>query len=71
MLTVLIVEDKPSMARMLEETLEKGGPNVIHGLGGIGKTRLAVEHAWRRGHRYPAVLFVLADSAEGLSSGLA
>ena len=57
--------------QLLEEALEKGGPNVIHGLGGIGKTRLAIEHAWRRGHRYPAVLFVLADSPEGLSSGLA
>ena len=55
----------------LAEALEKDGPNVLHGLGGIGKTRLAVEHAWRHGPRYPAVLFVLADSAEGLSSGLA
>lgn len=46
-------------------------PLVIHGLGGIGKTRLAIEHAWRFGRRYPAVLFVLADSSDGLNSGLA
>lgn len=45
--------------------------HVLHGLGGIGKTRLAVEHAWRCGSRYRAVLFVLADSPEGLNSGLA
>lgn len=44
---------------------------VLYGLGGIGKTRLAVEHAWRYGSRYRAVLFVLADSPDGLNSGLA
>ena len=44
---------------------------VIHGLGGIGKTRLAIEYAWRFGRRYRAVFFVLADSPDGLDSGLA
>ncbi|HSS52791.1 MAG TPA: toll/interleukin-1 receptor domain-containing protein [Thermoanaerobaculia bacterium] len=44
---------------------------AIHGLGGIGKTRLAVEYAWRSGERYDAVLFVVADSPEALRSGLA
>jgi serine/threonine protein kinase/tetratricopeptide (TPR) repeat protein len=45
--------------------------HVLHGLGGIGKTRLAVEHAWQHGRRYRAVLFVLADSPDGLNRGLA
>jgi hypothetical protein len=44
---------------------------AIHGLGGIGKTRLAVEYAWRFGSQYTAVLFVRADSPEGLRSGIA
>ena len=44
---------------------------AIHGLGGIGKTRLAVEYAWRSGDRYDAALFVVADSPEALRSGLA
>jgi tetratricopeptide (TPR) repeat protein len=44
---------------------------AIHGLGGIGKTRLAVEYAWRSGDRYEAALFVVADSPEALRSGLA
>ncbi|HEX3554257.1 MAG TPA: tetratricopeptide repeat protein [Thermoanaerobaculia bacterium] len=44
---------------------------AIHGLGGIGKTRLAVEYAWRSGDRYDAALFVVVDSAEALRSGLA
>ena len=44
---------------------------AIHGLGGIGKTRLAVEYAWRSGDRYDTALFVVADSPEALRSGLA
>jgi tetratricopeptide (TPR) repeat protein len=44
---------------------------VLSGLGGIGKTRLAVEYAWRYGSRYQAALFVRADSREGLRRGLA
>ena len=44
---------------------------AIHGLGGIGKTRLAVEYAWRSGDQYDTALFVVADSPEALRSGLA
>ncbi|MFP5284329.1 MAG: tetratricopeptide repeat protein, partial [Thermoanaerobaculia bacterium] len=58
-----------ALARALAE--DRSSALVLHGLGGIGKTRLAVEYAWRFGRRYPAVLFVLADSPNGLNSGLA
>jgi tetratricopeptide (TPR) repeat protein len=44
---------------------------AISGLGGIGKTRLAVEYAWRSGHRYTAAWFVRADSPENLRRNLA
>lgn len=44
---------------------------ALYGLGGIGKTRLAVEYAWRFGSRYKAALFVRADSPESLKNGLA
>ena len=47
-------------------------PGVIHGLGGIGKTRLAVEYAWRSAEQYPdGVFFVAAESPERLRASLA
>ncbi len=63
--------------RHLEENLAHPGgaaaivqSEAIYGLGGIGKTRLAVEHAWRCGQRYTAAWFVQADSPENLRRGL-
>jgi tetratricopeptide (TPR) repeat protein len=44
---------------------------TIYGLGGIGKTRLAVEHAWRSGNLYDTAFFVVAESPEALGSSLA
>jgi tetratricopeptide (TPR) repeat protein len=44
---------------------------ALYGLGGIGKTRLAVEYAWRFGARYTAVFFLRADSEAALRSSLA
>jgi len=44
---------------------------VLSGLGGAGKTRLALEYAWRHGNDYTARLFAAADSAEALQRNLA
>ncbi len=44
---------------------------AIHGLGGVGKTRLAIEYGWRFQDQYAALLFVSADSPESLRRGLA
>jgi AAA domain len=44
---------------------------VVHGLGGVGKTRLAVEYAWQHEQDYSALLFVVADSPENLRRNLA
>ena len=44
---------------------------VLSGLGGVGKTRLALEYAWRHAEDYTARLFVGADSVEALQRNLA
>lgn len=44
---------------------------AVHGLGGVGKTRLAVEYGWRHLGEHSAVLFLPADTPEKLAAGLA
>ncbi len=43
-------------------------PQTISGLGGIGKTQLAVEYAYRYGHEYEYVLWAHAENNETLNS---
>lgn len=44
---------------------------AVHGLGGVGKTRLAVEYAWKHAAEYHAALFVVAGSPADLQRNLA
>src|SRR4051812_16509519 len=44
---------------------------AVHGLGGVGKTRLAVEYAWQYAADYTALLFVGAGSPADLRRNLA
>jgi hypothetical protein len=44
---------------------------TVHGLGGIGKTRAAIEFAHRHADDYTALLFVGADSPDALNANLA
>ncbi len=44
---------------------------VIHGQGGIGKTRLAIEFGLAHAEEYSALLFVRADNPQTLESSLA
>ena len=44
---------------------------VMYGLGGVGKTRFAVEYALRHTKEYQALLFVPADKREALDRNLA
>jgi tetratricopeptide (TPR) repeat protein len=54
------------------EALETAAwPLALIGTGGVGKTRLAIEHAWRQIGRCKAVLLVSAGSAEALNRNLA
>jgi tetratricopeptide (TPR) repeat protein len=43
-------------------------PQAISGLGGIGKTQLALEYAYRSRPIYQAILWTLADTRENLTS---
>jgi len=58
----------------LEKQLEQTGaaaivqPASITGMGGIGKTRLAIEYAWRRQSDFSALLFVSANTPQDLAS---
>ena len=64
-----------ALLRQLAETLKKGQPTAlsqpqaISGLGGIGKTQIAVEFAYRRQQDYQAIFWVRADTHEALVSG--
>jgi tetratricopeptide (TPR) repeat protein len=46
-------------------------PHALHGLGGVGKTRAAVEFGWRHEGQFSALLFVSADSPASLNTNLA
>ena len=46
-------------------------PLVVHGLGGMGKSRLAIEYAWRHQHEHTALFSVTADKPESMEQNLA
>jgi hypothetical protein len=55
----------------LRRRLRSGLCQAIHGLGGVGKTRLAIEYAWRHASDYTALLFVSTRSPVDLRVNLA
>jgi tetratricopeptide (TPR) repeat protein len=46
-------------------------PETFTGMGGIGKTRLALEYAWRHANDFSAFLFVSANTPNDLASNFA
>jgi hypothetical protein len=51
------------------ETAAVVQPRAIHGLGGIGKTQLAVEYAYRNGANYDIVWWLRSEDPTTLASG--
>ncbi|MFI6392485.1 FxSxx-COOH system tetratricopeptide repeat protein [Nonomuraea sp. NPDC050547] len=51
--------------------LPKVLPHALHGLGGVGKTQMAVEYAYRYGNEYDLVWWISADQRVLIRSSLA
>ncbi len=68
---ILLAELAQSFGPVPEQTGTPATAAVLSGLGGIGKTRLALEYAWRSGEHYTARLFVGTDTPSALQSNLA
>ena len=73
-----LFKGREGFLRRLRESLTRvdGGATAIvskalYGMGGIGKTRAAVEYAWAYREDYTALLFAQADSPEELRRNLA
>ena len=73
-----LFKGRDGFLEQLRESLERVAGHAtaivakaVHGLGGVGKTRLAVEYAWRRKDDYTALLFVAAETPQLLNQNLA
>lgn len=67
--------DREELLKQMSDVLKKNASTApsqrlaISGLGGVGKTQLAVEYAHRHQQDYQAVLWTLSDTRESLISG--
>jgi tetratricopeptide (TPR) repeat protein len=71
-----LFKGRDEFLRGLNDSLQRHGHTAIvshafYGLGGIGKTRAAVEFAWAHRDSYSALLFVVAETPEALRRNLA
>ncbi|MCQ0024333.1 tetratricopeptide repeat protein [Streptomyces somaliensis DSM 40738] len=66
--------DRTEPLARLEAAMDEAGPTappVVHGLGGTGKSALALQFAHRHRYRFNPVWWISADSASNIVRGLA
>ena len=72
-----LFKGREGFMRQLHDSLARGEgktaitSKALYGLGGIGKSRAAVEYAWAHRSDYSALLFVVAETPEALRRNLA
>jgi len=73
-----LFKDRDAFLRRLRASLTRpdGGTaaiagRAVHGLGGVGKTRAAVEYAWAHRAQYTALALLDAETPEKLHAGIA
>lgn len=54
-----------------EAAVTQSGSRAVHGLGGVGKSALALHYAHRFRHEYSLVWWITAESADHIQTGLA
>jgi tetratricopeptide (TPR) repeat protein len=64
-------QDLENLHQRLWRAGATGSAVAIHGLGGVGKTRLAIEYALRHQNEYSALLYVSANTREAFNANLA
>jgi hypothetical protein len=71
-----LFKGRDSFLDRLHASLHKGGTaaiagKAVHGMGGVGKTRAAVEYAWRYRNDYTALFLLSAETPDKLRSAVA